>query len=242
MTILFIFETTMTRVNISIKNWAQDDRPREKLVLKGRESLSDAELLAIILGSGTRTKSAVELAREVLQSVQNDLNKLSLLTVKDLCKFKGIGPAKAVSVVSAIELSRRRPKEELIKNKVSCSEDIYNLMKPHLQDAQFEQFWIVCLSRANVVLSKHKISDGGREGTIADSKRIFKIALEELSSGLILCHNHPSGQLRPSKADIKLTQKLITAGKVLDIDVLDHLIFANSGYYSFADEGEMVEA
>jgi len=229
----------MTLLHKSIKNWAKDDRPREKLVLKGRESLSDAELIAIILGSGTRTKSAVELGREVLDSVNNDLNKLSQLSVKDLCKFKGIGPAKAISIVSAIELSRRRPIEKGEKSKITCSRDIYNLMSPMLKDAQYEQFWIICLSRANVVLAKHKISDGGREGTVADSKRIFKIALEEISSGIILCHNHPSGQMKPSQADVNLTKKLVEAGKVLDVTVLDHLIFTNSGYYSFADEGKM---
>ena len=230
----------MNRVNTSIKNWAEDDRPREKLVLKGRESLSDAELLAIILGSGTRTKSAVELAREVLQSVQNDLNKLSKLSVKDLCKFNGIGPAKAISIISAIELSRRRPEgSNTEQNKVTCSNDIYKLMKPHLEDLEFEQFWIICLNRANVVMSKHKISDGGREGTVADSKRIVKIALEELASGIVLCHNHPSGQLKPSKADEKITKKLLEAGKVLDITVLDHLIYTNAGYYSFVDEENM---
>lgn len=226
--------------NKSIKFWSEDDRPREKLISKGKNALSDAELLAIILGSGSRTKSAVELAREVLFSVDHDLNRLSKLTYKDLCKFHGIGPAKAISIVSAIELSRRRPEELQSKKKViTCSKDIYQLMKPDLIDLEFEQFWIICLNRANVVLSKHRISDGGREGTLADSKRIFKIALEELASGIVLCHNHPSGQLRPSKQDIHITKKLMEAGKVLDIVVLDHLIFTNAGYYSFVDEEGM---
>lgn len=221
----------------SIKFWSEDDRPREKLMSKGKSALSDAELLAIILGSGTRTKSAVELAREVLHSVENDLNRLSKMTYKDLCKFNGIGPAKAISIVSAIELSRRRPEEEASKVfKITCSNDIYKLMKPLLMDVPFEQFWIICLNRANVVIAKHQISDGGVEGTLADSKRIFKLALQELSSGLILCHNHPSGQKKPSQQDIRLTQKLMEAGKVLDIVVLDHLIFTNTGYYSFVDE------
>ena len=223
---------------MNIKSWSPEDRPREKLLLKGTSSLSDAELIAILLGSGTTTVSAVELAKRILKGVDNNLHDLARLSVKDLMKIKGIGEAKAVTIIAALEVGRRRkeidPEE---KPKISSSKDVFELLKPHLQDLHHEEFWIVLLNRANRVLKKHQISQGGVAGTVADPKIIFKIALEELASGVILAHNHPSGNLTASQADIDLTKKLKEAGKLLEIQVLDHLILAGQKYFSFADEG-----
>lgn len=225
---------------LDIKSWAIEDRPREKLLLKGKAALSDAELIAILLGTGTASMSAVDVAKNILQSVSNDLNELARLTVKDLIKIKGIGEAKAVTIVSALELGRRR-KESLSEErpKITGSKDIYELLKAELLDIPHEEFWIVLLNRANRVIKKKQISQGGVAGTVADPKIIFKIALEELASGVILAHNHPSGNLNASKADIELTRKLKESGKLLEIEVLDHLIIAGKNYMSFADEGFM---
>jgi DNA repair protein RadC len=225
---------------LNIKNWAAEDRPREKLILKGKAALSDAELIAILLGTGTASMSAVDVAKNILQSVNNDLNELARLTVKDLTKIKGIGEAKAISIVSALELGRRR-KDHIgdEKSKITSSKDIFDLLKSELLDLPHEAFWIVLLNRANRVIKKQQISQGGVAGTVADPKIIFKIALEELASGVILAHNHPSGNLTASQADIDLTKKLKESGKLLEIQVLDHLIIAGKKYYSFADEGLM---
>lgn len=223
---------------LNIKSWAAEDRPREKLVLKGKAALSDAELIAILLGTGTSKLSAVDLAKNILQAVNNDLNELSRLTVKDLMKIKGIGEAKAITIISALELGRRRKDfqtEE--KPKIGGSADAYEILKADLLDIPHEAFWIVLLNRANRVIKKHQISQGGVAGTVADPKIIFKIAVEELASGIILAHNHPSGNLNASQADIDLTKKLKESGKLLDIQVLDHLIIAGKKYFSFADEG-----
>lgn len=225
---------------LNIKQWAAEDRPREKLVLKGKATLSDAELIAILLGTGTASMSAVDVAKNILQAVDNDLNELARLTVKDLTKIKGVGEAKAIAIVSALELGRRRKEvttEE--KPKITGSKDIYDLLKADLLDIQHEAFWIVLLNRANRVIKKHQISQGGVAGTVADPKLIFKIALEELASGIVLAHNHPSGNLNASQADIDLTKKLKESGKLLEIQVLDHLIIAGKKYLSFADEGLM---
>lgn len=222
----------------SIKNWAEEDRPREKLMLKGRQALSDAELIAILLGSGTVSMSAVEVAKQILQSVDNNLHELAKMSVKELQKFKGIGEAKAITIVSALELGRRRKEtEHTKKQKITCSADAYELMKPYLLDLYYEEFWVMFLNRANIVSKTEKISTGGVAGTVADPKVIFKRALEETANGLILVHNHPSGNLQPSQADITLTYKLREGAKLLDMQVLDHLIFTNNGFYSFADEG-----
>lgn len=223
---------------ITIKAWAEEDRPREKLLLHGRRALSDAELVAILIGSGSRTETAVELSKRILHSLNNDLDKLGRLSVSDLSRFKGIGEAKAISIIAALELGRRR-KEAEVENviKISGSSDIYSLMRRYFEDLNHEEFWIVLLNRANKVISKHLISKGGQAGTIADPKIIFQTALENHAASIILSHNHPSGNLKPSQADISLTQKLVSAGNMLDISVLDHLIFTNSAYYSFADEG-----
>lgn len=225
---------------LNIKSWAAEDRPREKLLLKGKAALSDAELIAILLGTGTASMSAVDVAKNILQYVNQDLNELARLTVKDLTKIKGIGEAKAITIVSALELGRRRKEvttEE--RPKITNSKDIYDVLKAELLDIPHEAFWIVLLNRANRVIKKHQISQGGVTGTVADPKIIFKIALEELASGVILAHNHPSGNLTASQADIELTKKLKESGKLLEIQVLDHVIFAGKKYMSFADEGLM---
>jgi len=223
---------------LTIKHWAEEDRPREKLLLKGKASLSDAELIAIIIGSGTPSMSAVEVAKQILNGSGNDLNALARLSVKDLMKFKGIGEAKAINIISALELGRRKKEtESKSKIKIGASGDVHLLMKPHLSDLQHEEFWVVLLSRNNSVLKKQQISSGGVSGTVADPKIIFKMALEELASGIILVHNHPSGNLKPSEADISLTKKIKSAGQALEIAVLDHVIFTDNGYFSFADQG-----
>jgi DNA repair protein RadC len=225
---------------LNIKNWAVEDRPREKLLLKGKAALSDSELIAILLGTGTASMSAVDVAKNILQAVNNDLNELAQLSVKDLMKVKGIGEAKAISIVSALELGRRR-KEHLVEERpqITSSKDIFDLLKSDLLDLPHEAFWIVLLNRANRVIRKQQISHGGVAGTVADPKIIFKIALEELASGVILAHNHPSGNLTASQADVDLTKKLKESGKLLEIQVLDHLIIAGKKYLSFADEGMM---
>ncbi|MGA0555127.1 RadC family protein [Larkinella sp. VNQ87] len=222
----------------NIRSWAEEDRPREKLMLKGRAALSDAELIAILIGSGTYDVSAVDLAKSILQSVGGNLNELARLSVKDLSKFKGIGEAKAVSIVAALELGRRRKEENRPqRSRITSSRDAYDEIKPHLLDKPHEEFWILLLNRANEVIRPVQISSGGLSGTIADPRLIFKQALDQLASAIILVHNHPSGNLTASQADKDLTRKLKEAGRMLDIPVLDHLIFTDRAYLSFADEG-----
>ena len=219
-------------------SWAEEDRPREKLLLKGKSSLSDAELIAILIGSGTPSMSAVALSKLILSSVNHDLNALARLSVKELKEFKGIGEAKAISIVSTLELGRRRKEAApLVKPQIRCSKDAYKVMIPELLDQPTEQFWVIMLSRNNKVIQKRAISHGGVSGTSVDPKIIFKKALEELASGIILVHNHPSGNLKPSQADLDLTKKLNNAGKLLEIPVLDHIIFTDEAHFSFADEG-----
>ncbi len=223
---------------LGILSWAEEDRPREKLVLKGKSTLSEAELLGILIGSGTRSLSAVDVCKLILQETGNDLNQLAKLTVKDLQKFKGIGEAKAISIVAALELGRRRKEAPPAKRiKITSSQDAYDAIKPELWDQPHEEFWLLMLNRANQVIRKERSSAGGVAGTVTDPKIIFKAALQHLASSLILVHNHPSGNLKPSEADLRLTKKLKEAGALLDIPVLDHLIFTDHGYYSFADEG-----
>ena len=221
-----------------IKSWAEDDRPREKLLAKGRAALTDAELLAILIGSGTTKLTAVDVGKIMLAGVGNDLNQLARESVKQLCRHPGIGVARAIAVVAALELGRRRKETDAApRTTITCSRDIYNLMRPHLLDLPHEEFWVILLNRANVVMRKTAISRGGVAGTVADPKMIFKEALEHLASSIILVHNHPSGNRNPSAADIQLTKKLKEAGNFLDLPILDHLIFADQAYYSFADEG-----
>jgi len=223
-----------------IRNWAEEDRPREKLLLKGRAALSDAELIAILIGSGTVELSAVDVAKTIMSSVGNNINELARQSIKDLMKNKGIGEVKALTIIAALELGRRRKDiAHQQKQQITGSQQIYDEMKPHLSDLPHEEFWIVLLNRGNRIIRPLKISIGGVTGTVADTKMIFKMAIENLASSLILVHNHPSGQLVPSKADRDLTQRIVKAGHLLDIPVLDHLIFTDNGFYSFVDEGDM---
>ena len=224
--------------NLSIKDWSLEDRPREKLLSKGISSLSDAELIAIIIGSGTRDESAVELSKRILGSVQHNLNELGKLSVDDLQKYKGIGEAKAIGIVAALELGRRRKLSEIIdRQKITSSHDIYEIFHPLLADLPHEEFWIVLLNRSNKIIERQKISQGGISGTVTDVRLILRMALEKLASSLILCHNHPTGNQQPSEADISITQKVKESGKLMDISLLDHIIITDGSYYSFADEG-----
>ena len=223
---------------LNILSWAEEDRPREKLLLKGKSVLSDAELIAILIGSGTRSVSAVDVAKMILSNANYNLNELAKFSIKDLKKVKGIGEAKAITIVSALELGRRRKDSEFAeKVKITCSNDIYQFMKPELLDMPKEEFWVLLLNRANRLIKKEQISSGGVSGTVADPKIIFKAALDQYASSIILVHNHPSGNLKPSQADIKLTNKMKEAGSLLERPVLDHIIFGDEGYLSFADEG-----
>ena len=224
--------------SMTIKTWAEEDRPREKLLSKGRHTLTDAELIAILIGSGSRNETAVELSRRVLAQFGNNLNELAKLSVNDLVKFKGIGEAKAISIVAALELGRRRKETEGVKRgKITSSKDIFEFFRAQFLDLPHEEFHVLLLNRSNAVIRKEFVSRGGVSGTVVDPKIIFKIALENLASSVILCHNHPSGNVRPSDPDISLTRKLKEAGALLEIPILDHLIVSDSGYFSFADEG-----
>jgi len=224
------------KASISIKNWKEDDRPREKLLQKGKSALSDAELLAIIIGAGNRDESAVDLSRRMLMAYQNNLSAIARLTVQDLIRFKGIGAAKAIAIITALELGRRQRLEEALSQpKITGSQGVFNLMQPLLGDLNHEEFWVLYLNNSNKVRYKSQLSQGGITGTLVDIRLIFKQALERGAVALILCHNHPSGTLKPSKADELLTQKIVEAGRTLDIKVLDHLIITEKAYFSFAD-------
>ncbi|MCD4683387.1 MAG: DNA repair protein RadC [Bacteroidales bacterium] len=229
-----------TKEYFPIREWAEGDRPREKLLLKGKQSLSDAELIAILMGSGSRNESAVDLAKRILKDSNDNLIEISKLGVKDLMKFKGVGEAKAISIIAALELGkRRRGAEALEKKKITSSQDLFEYFSGILGDSNYEVFYILLLNRANKVIREIMISEGGLSGTVADPKKIFKIALEYNASGIILCHNHPSGNIQPSDADIKLTKKLRHAGEMLDLPVIDHIIIGEENYYSFADENTL---
>ena len=223
----------------SIKDWSVDDRPREKLIEKGSKNLSDAELLAILLGSGSRNESAVGLAKRILKYAQNNLTELGRLGTDDLMQFKGIGEAKAVTLCSAFELARRRKSEVIERIKITSATDVFNEISPFVADLNHEEFWVFYLNRANIVLRKEKISSGGITGTVIDNKIILKKALLNLASSIILVHNHPSGNLNPSIQDKKVTRKMKLACELLEINLLDHLIIAGNSYYSFADELEL---
>jgi DNA repair protein RadC len=224
----------------SIKDWDEKDKPREKLLAQGRGNLSNAELIAILMGSGNRELSAVELARQILESCGNNLNELAKMTVSELMKFKGVGEAKAISVAAALELGRRRLETEVVeKPKITNSKDVFKYMFPELGDKPYEEFWIVLLNRANRIITRVMISSGGMAGSVVDAKKVFKLSIEKNASSIILVHNHPSGNLTPSSGDIEITKKLKAAGKLLDIQVLDHLIIGDNKFYSFVDR-EMI--
>jgi len=223
---------------MSIKSLAEDDRPREKFLLKGKSSVSDSELLAIIMGSGNRDESAVELARRILDSVENNWHRLSQLSIKDLTKFKGVGEAKAISIATALEIGNRRSQQEVLdRQQISSSKDAFEILQPHLSDLQTEEFWGIFLNHQNKILYKTCLFRGGIASSVADVRVIFKMALEHFSTQIIVAHNHPAGSLKPSKEDLNITQKIKDAGKLLDIDLLDHLILTQNKYYSFKDEG-----
>lgn len=223
-----------------INQWAEDDRPREKFLLKGKSTLSDSELLAILIGSGSRNESAVQLCQRILASSSNNLNLLGKLSITQLMQFKGIGEAKAISIAAALELGRRRRVEEVVElAKITSSKAVFELMQPIIGELSHEEFWVIYLNNANKVIYKSQISKGGLTGTIVDSRVIFKLAFEHNATSIILSHNHPSGKLQASQADIQLTKALQQAGKSLEIQVLDHIIVTENGYFSFADEGMM---
>ena len=223
--------------NLSIRNWAVEDRPREKMLAKGIQSLSDSELIALLIGSGTRKITAVELARQILNMAGNNLDILGKYSVTDLKKHKGIGQARAISIVAALELGRRRKQAAAPdREKITGSADVFTLMHPILSDLSHEEFWILILNRSNRVIDKRKISQGGITGTVTDIRIILKMAIENLATSIILCHNHPSGNLQPSDADISVTRRLKDSTALMDISLLDHLIIAGKGYFSFADE------
>lgn len=224
----------------SIKNWAADDRPREKFLQKGHRSLSDSELLAILIRTGDRTNSAVDLAKEILNSANNNWNELSRFDVSDLCKFKGVGEVKAVTIITALEIGRRRSLQEAEKKPhIRSSQSTFDLMHPILGDLKIEEFWVLYLNQKNSVIKKEKISSGGINGTMVDVRLILKTALETMATGLILVHNHPSGNLFPSKPDKLLTDKIKSAARTVEIEILDHIIVTQESYYSFADSGEL---
>ena len=223
----------------SIKKWSLDERPREKLIETGGVSLSDAELLAILLGSGSRNESAVDLAKRILNYVQNNLTELGRLGVEDFMQFKGVGEAKAVTLCSSFELARRKKNEILERVKITSASDVFNEISPYVSDLNHEEFWVLYLNRANIILRKNRISSGGVSGTVVDQKIILKKALLYLASSIVLVHNHPSGNLNPSIQDKKVTKKMKLACELLEINLLDHLIIAGNSYYSFADELEL---
>lgn len=223
--------------NLTIKHWSEDDQPREKMLNKGKVALSDAELIAILIGSGSKEESAVELSKRILIHVNYNLNELAKLTVEELVKYKGIGEAKAVSIITGLELGRRRILEEALVNpKIKGSRSVFEVMEPILGELQHEEFWVIYLNNSNKIKHKIQLSKGGITGTVVDARLIFKKAIEIFATGIILCHNHPSGNLKPSRSDIDLTDKIIKGGEVLDIKVLDHVIITEKDYFSFADE------
>ncbi|PIF31464.1 DNA repair protein RadC [Flavobacterium sp. 9] len=221
-----------------ISDWSEDDRPREKLMLKGIDALSDAELIAILIGSGSRNESAVDLSKRILASVDN-LNSLGKMSISQLMNFKGIGEAKAISIVATFEIGRRRRSEdaaELVK-KITSSKSVFEIMQPIIGELPHEEFWVLFLNNSNKIISKVQLSKGGITGTVVDTRLVFHYAFETKATGLILCHNHPSGSLIPSEADKQITKKIKIGGELLDVKVLDHLIITETNYYSFVDEG-----
>ncbi|WP_438972043.1 RadC family protein [Polaribacter sp.] len=225
---------------LTIKSWALDDRPREKLLGKGKTTLSDAELIAILIGSGNREETAVALSKRILKSVEGNINNLAKLSVKKLSSFKGIGEAKAIAIITALELGKRRQLEIALKKpKITSSKAVFNIMQPLIGDLEHEEFWVLFLNNSNKVLAKSQMSKGGLTATLVDIRVLFKQALEMASVAIIICHNHPSGKITPSNADKELTKKIKTAGLTLDIRLLDHLIITEKCYFSFADENQL---
>lgn len=222
---------------MNIKSLAEEERPREKLLLRGKQSLSDAELLAIILGSGSKSESSITLAQRILSSVNHNWNELAKLTIRDLCKFNGVGKVKAIEIITSLEIGRRKALQQALKKeKISSSKDAYNILQPIIGDLMIEEFWVIYLSRSNKILSKEKISQGGITGTMVDNRLIFKHAIELNAVSLIISHNHPSGNIQPSNSDIQITHEIKKAGNLLNIILVDHLIVTQTSFFSFADE------
>lgn len=222
---------------MNIKSLAEEERPREKLLLRGKQSLSDAELLAIILGSGSKSESSITLAQRILSSVNHNWNELAKLTIRDLCKFNGVGKVKAIEIITSLEIGRRKSLQQALKKeKISSSKDAYNILQPIIGDLMIEEFWVIYLSRSNKILSKEKISQGGIAGTMVDNRLIFKHAIELNAVSLIISHNHPSGNIQPSNSDIQITHEIKKAGNLLNIILVDHLIVTQTSFFSFADE------
>ena len=222
----------------ALTTWAVEERPREKVMANGVQYLSDSELLAILIGSGTRHITAVELARQILKGAGNSLHLLGRQGIGELVRIKGVGPAKAIAILAALELGRRRAGiQHTEKTPVKSSETVYKLFHPLMGDLEHEEFWLLMLNRANRVLGRYKVSQGGLSGTVIDTRIILKKALDNLASSIIVCHNHPSGNKQPSDADLKITEKLKKAAEILEIKLLDHVIIADKSYFSFADEG-----
>lgn len=227
----------MKSIHFAIKDWSEDDKPREKLILKGKNTLSDAELIAVLIRSGSRNESAVDLGKRILASA-GGINSLAKLSVHQLMKFKGIGEAKAVSIVAALELCGRRKSEKANETiKITASKKVFDLMQPIIGELPHEEFWMLFLNNSNNIISKTQLSKGGITGTTVDVRLVFKLALEIGATGLIMCHNHPSGNLQPSDADKRITKRIKLAGDSLDVKVLDHLIITETKYYSFVDQG-----
>lgn len=236
-----LFKNDVTReykVNIPIRMWAEEDVPGKKFLLKGKAAMTNVELLSMIIGSGCSGESSIDIARALLYRYDNNFDNIAMASVKHLMKIKGIGPAKAVAILSAFELGNRRKKDgSLVREKITQSRDIFEAYRHLFSDSVYEMFWIILLNRANRIIKALQVSEGGVSGTVADPKRIFKMALDLNSSGIICMHNHPSGNIQPSEADIRLTKKLKEGALLLDIDMTDHLIFGNDEYLSFKDEG-----
>jgi len=225
---------------LSIRNWAEDDRPREKLLKKGVSALSDAELLAILIGSGSKNESAVELCRKILKSSHDNLNELARLSINELCRFKGIGEAKAVTICAALELGKRRKTNEVLERiRISQSSDLYELFEPILLDLKHEEFWVAYLNGANKVIEVKKLTQGGSRQTVVDIQMILKMSLEKSAQAIAVAHNHPSGQNYPSREDETITQRIKKGCEAIDVRFLDHIIIAGGKYFSFADEGKM---
>lgn len=223
---------------LSIKSWSEQDRPREKLLSKGARHLSNVELFAILISTGTKSKSAIDLARDLMNLTGNSLEELGKLSVKQLCSIHGIGRAKAITIAAALEIGRRRKNEEPVQvTQVNSSKVVYDYMYPILVDLDHEEFYALLLNRSNKIISHFQVSSGGVSGTLVDPRLLFKKAIEELASAVIICHNHPSGQLKPSEADIAITRKIKEGAALFEISFLDHVIFTNNSYFSFADEG-----
>lgn len=238
--LLYIYQKICFMKKMTIKSWALDDRPREKLLAKGKSALSSAELIAILIRSGTRDESAVDLSKRILNTVNDNINELARLPVEALMKFKGVGEAKAISIITALELGKRRHYEgSFLTHKIQSSREVYHIMKPIIGDLEHEEFWVLYLNNSNKVLSKDLCSKGGITATLVDIRLLYKRALELSAVAIILCHNHPSGSIDPSASDKELTQKVKQAGDSLDIKLLDHLIITEKSYFSFADNGEI---